>query len=157
MGPEWHQSLDHQLLGGLSHRGLCQHRQILAKQGGDPRERASETSGLVISLFLDSNLLGLMDLGHIGSVLFPPRPEEPAEGVTAQGPEEGIGKGLVCVWCGLCKARVRGQPLEKSLTGFVCLSGHQCLPGSHADAWALVGEEGRQAGHPGLIHGQPHL
>lgn len=44
-------------------------------------------------------------LGHAGSVLFPPRPEEPAEGVTAQGPEGGVGKGLVCVWYGLCEAR----------------------------------------------------
>ena len=38
----------------------------------------------------------------------------------------------------------------------VLLSGYQCLPGAHASPGAVPGEEGGEAGHQSLLHGQHH-
>lgn len=64
---------------------------------------------------------------------------KPAEGTGA-----GAGAGLELGAC--IGAALQTHP------SFWGLPGYQCLPGSHANSWAHAGQEGRQAGHPGLLH-----
>lgn len=77
MGPQRHQSLDHQLLGGFRHGGICQHRQVPAEQGGP----ADPWGGPCNFLVLLELLLLMSSLSFPNGVCTPTQSQQRVQGL----------------------------------------------------------------------------